>query len=473
MMREHLSTAAHRTEHDSLGSLQVPEGVYYGISTLRAQRNFVLSGQTLESYPELIRAMAMVKRAAAVANVRCGILSEIKSDAIVKACNEIIAGQHHEQFPIDVFQGGAGTSSNMNINEVIANRGLILLGHPLGAYEFLNPHDDVNLSQSTNDVYGTAVRLAVLIKHKDLTRAIQSLADEFEARAIEFSSILKLGRTQLQDAIPMTLGQEFGAFSATLREDVARLDEAALHLSEINLGGTAIGSGVNANSDYAATVVGQLSLVSGITFQRASNLFEATWDMGAFVLYSGTLKRNATKLSKIANDLRLLASGPRGGLAEIVLPPMQPGSSIMPGKLNPVIPEAVNQVCFQVIGNDLVVTLAAEGGQLQLNPFGPIIAHNVLSSIKLLTNAATMLQSKCISGLAANEKNCQQHVEGSTSIAAAIVPLLGYEKAAAVAKEALNTNSTVREVVTKNRLLPEHVIDRIFDLRNLAENNQL
>ncbi len=448
-----------RIEHDSLGEVAVPVDAYWGAQTARAIDNFPISGQALSRHPALIKALALVKQAAAIANGQIGKLPDGKRDAIVAAARAVAAGQLRDQFPIDVIQGGAGTSTNMNMNEVLANRGLEIMGFSRGQYEHLHPNDDVNLSQSTNDAYPSAVRLAILFEVGALTGALDRLATAFAVQGERCAGIVKLGRTQLQDAVPMTLGQEFDAYAVTIREDVLRLNEAALLLREINLGGTAIGTGINADPAYGPLAIEALSELSGFPLVRSANLVEASWDMGAFVMFSGVLKRVASKLSKIANDLRLLSSGPRGGLGEIALPAMQPGSSIMPGKINPVIPEVVNQVCFQVIGNDLAVTMAAEGGQLQLNAFEPLIAHNLLVSMELLTNAAATFTDRCVVGIEARPEACAMHMERSVGAATALVPLLGYEIAARIAKEALATGRTVRDLAEAAGLSAEQVTD--------------
>ncbi|WP_374632559.1 aspartate ammonia-lyase [Ferrovibrio sp.] len=456
--------AATRLEHDSLGEKAIPADAYYGIQTQRALENFRISGIGLNHYPNLIRAFGMVKKACALANAKLGYLPLAKCEAIAAACDELIAGKLHDWFTIDVFQGGAGTSTNMNANEVIANRALEIMGHQKGEYAYLHPNDDVNLSQSTNDAYPSAVRLATLLSHAELTRALENLAYEFRQRGVEFADIVKLGRTQLQDAVPMTLGQEFEAFAINIKEDVARGEEVVRLFREINLGGTAVGTGINTDPEYSSLAIEELARVSGIEMVRAANLIEASWDMGAFVLYSGMLKRVAVKLSKISNDLRLLSSGPRGGLNEINLPPMQPGSSIMPGKVNPVIPEVVNQVCFQVIGNDMTVTMAAEAGQLQLNVMEPVIVHNTMGSLQLLVRATNSLTTLCVRGITANRDDCRKHVEASIGIVTALNPYIGYERAAQLAKEALKSGKTVRELTLEKGWIDADKLDDILDL---------
>ncbi len=457
-----------RTEHDSLGNVEVPAAAYYGAQTVRAVQNFPISGIPLSHYPTLLAALAHVKHAAARANAGLGALPRAKCDAIATAATEIVAGRWHDQFPIDVFQGGAGTSTNMNMNEVIANRGLELMGHDRAEYRYLHPNDDVNLSQSTNDAYPTAVRLGILLACRPLTDALTRLADAFEVKGEAFAHIVKLGRTQMQDAVPMTLGQELGAYAVTVREDILRLSEAQRLLCEVNLGGTAIGTRINADPAYGARAIAELARLTGFPLVQSANLVEASWDMGGFVMFSGLLKRIASKLSKIANDLRLLSSGPRGGFGEIALPAMQPGSSIMPGKVNPVIAEVLNLTCFQVIGNDLAVTMAAEAGQLQLNAFEPLIAHNILASLSLLTNAIGTFTERCVAGIEAREENCTRHVEASVGSATALVPLIGYERAAEVAKLALATNRTVRQIAQDDLGMSEADVTRVLNPHALA-----
>ena len=416
----------------------------------------------------LIRALGMVKQAAALANFSLGALSADRCTAIVAATDEIIAGRLHDQFPVDVFQGGAGTSTNMNINEVLAHRGRELMGKARDDAAALHPNDHVNLSQSTNDTYPTAVRLSVLLSIAALSDALDLLAVAFERKAEATARIVKLGRTQLQDAVPMTVGQELGAYAATIREDISRLSDSGALLCEVNLGGTAIGTRINADPAYGKRAIAELARISGFPLVQSANLVEASWDMGGFVMFSGVLKRIATKLSKIANDIRLLSSGPRGGIGEYAIPAMQPGSSIMPGKVNPVIPEVLNIVCFQVIGNDLAVTMAAEGGQLQLNAFEPLIAHNILSSMSLLTNAIGTFRERCIEGIEARPDQCAAHIEAGVSTVTALVPLIGYERAATLAKQALAEGRTVRELALLTGLLTETQLDEVLRPEILA-----
>ena len=462
-----------RVEHDLLGEEVVPADAYYGIQTLRALRNFNITGVPINHFPELIKSLAQVKWAAAETNLELGLLPEAKTKAIQQACTEIMAGELHDQFPVDLIQGGAGTSTNMNANEVIANRALEHLGHAKGEYRYLHPNNDVNMSQSTNDVYPTAARLAMIHADDPLIESIWELRAALNSKRAEFDDVLKVGRTQLQDAVPMTLAQEFHGWAVTLGEDIERLDEIASLFSEINLGGTAIGTGINTHPQYAAMAVDRLSEISGVSFTLAPSLVEATSDMGAFVLFSSMLKRLAVKLSKICNDLRLLSSGPRAGFNEINLPPMQPGSSIMPGKVNPVIPEAVNQTAFQIIGNDLAVTMAAEAGQLQLNAFEPLIVYNLLSSLRMMTNAIKMLTERCIWGITVNRAHCEQTVRDSVGVVTAFSPHIGYENAARIAQKALSENLSVVDLIEREYLLSTERIQAIMHASNLTGPSSL
>ena len=453
-----------RSEHDLLGDLEVPAAAYYGVHTARAVDNFPISGIRLGIYPSFVNALAAVKQAAATANKEIGVLDAAKADAIIAAAQEVRAGQLHDEFVVDMIQGGAGTSTNMNANEVLANRGLELLGYERGDYAHLHPLQDVNLGQSTNDVYPTAVNIALDAYVVRLDSALGVLVDSFARKGQEFADVVKMGRTQLQDAVPMTLGREFAAFAATLTEDRQRLREARLLLHEINLGGTAIGTELNAHPEYRTRALAELRAITGIeTLVSATDLVEATSDVGHFVQLSGVLKRVAVKLSKICNDLRLLSSGPRAGFNEIVLPARQAGSSIMPGKVNPVIPEVVNQVAFEVIGNDVTVTLAAEGGQLQLNAFEPIIAHSLFASLQHLARAAVVLAEKCVDGITANVDVLRSRVADSIGLVTALSPVIGYENATAVAQEALLSGRGVAEIVEARGLLDRAAIDTLLD----------
>ena len=451
-----------RHEHDLLGDRTLSDDLYYGVQTLRATENFPITGIPISQYPHLINALAAVKEAAAEANRELGLLDDEVADAIVTACREIRAGRLHNHFVVDVVQGGAGTSTNMNANEVIANRALELLGHRRGEYDVVHPNNHVNLSQSTNDVYPTALKVSANWAIGDLSQALEALRSAFEAKGREFSDVLKMGRTQLQDAVPMTLGQEFNAFAVTIGEDIDRLREAAALVREINMGATAIGTGINTDPAYAPLVRERLAEITGLDLITAPDLVEATQDTGAFVQLSGVLKRVAVKVSKICNDLRLLSSGPRAGLNEINLPPMQPGSSIMPGKVNPVIPEVVNQICFQVVGNDLTITMAAEAGQLQLNVFEPIIAFNLFQSIEILTRGAVVLRERCVVGITANKDHLRRMVEDSIGVVTALVPFIGYERSSQVAREALATGRGVYELVREKGWMPPEELDALL-----------
>jgi aspartate ammonia-lyase len=457
-----------RTEHDLLGDRDVPADAYWGIHTLRGRENFPITGTPISAHPHLINALAAVKEAAARANQDLGLLDPAKAQAIVTACRQIRDGELHDQFVVDVIQGGAGTSTNMNTNEVLANRALEILGHARGHYQHLHPNEHVNLSQSTNDVYPTAVNIATIFAVHRLLHAMSILQAAFAAKAQEFRDVLKMGRTQLQDAVPMTLGQEFSTYAVMLDEDHDRLAEAVRLLHEINLGATAIGTGLNAPSGYAEAARRHLASITGLPLLTAADLIEATQDCGAFVHLSGVLKRIAVKLSKICNDLRLLSSGPRAGLGEINLPPVQAGSSIMPGKVNPVIPEVVNQVAFEVIGNDITITMAAEAGQLQLNAFEPIILHSLSKSITHLGSACITLAERCISGITANPDRLLASVQNSIGLVTALNPHIGYTAATAIAVEALETGRGVAELVIEHNLLAEEQLAELLRPERVA-----
>lgn len=456
-----------RTEHDFLGDREIPDDVYYGVQTLRALENFHITGVPISHTPSFIAGLGYVKKAAALANRDCGVLDARIADAIIGACDAVIGGVLDNQFVVDVIQGGAGTSTNMNANEVIANKALELLGEPKGKYEVVHPNDHVNLSQSTNDAYPSAFRITLYREMETLIDALALLQGAFEDKGREFADILKMGRTQLQDAVPMTLGQEFDAFAVNVGEDIKRLQEARDLVTEINLGATAIGTSINAPAGYPPVAVKHLADITGIPLTLSQNLIEATWDTGAYVQISGVLKRVAVKLSKICNDLRLLSSGPRTGINEINLPKLQPGSSIMPGKVNPVIPEVVNQVCFLVIGNDVTVSFAAEAGQLQLNVMEPVIAHCLFESIGTLTRACHTLRTKCVTGITANPEHARTMVLNSIGIVTALNPILGYEVSASIAKEAYETGGNIIDIVRHRKLLSEEKIEEVFSLDNL------
>lgn len=451
-----------RTEHDLLGDRAVPARVYWGIHTLRALENFPISGVSLQALPYLIKALGAVKKATALANRELAVLPAAKCTAISQACDEIMAGHWHDQFVVDVIQGGAGTSTNMNANEVIANRALEIMGKQRGDYASLHPIEDVNASQSTNDVYPTAIRLGLLYALDSLLPEMDSLRKSFEERAKAFADVLKMGRTQLQDAVPMTLGQEFRTYAVMLGEDIARVREAQALISEINLGATAIGTGINTDPEYAALACRHLVAVSGKSLSVAADLVEATQDTGAFVQLSGVLKRVAVKLSKVCNDLRLLSSGPQAGLGEIRLPARAAGSSIMPGKVNPIIPEVVNQVAFEVVGNDLTVTMASEAGQLQLNAFEPIIAWSLFKSISHLSRACRTLRDNCVAGIEANTELLARRVRESAGLATSLNPYLGYEQATAIAVEALRSGRPVTDLVLERGLMSKERLDALL-----------
>lgn len=451
-----------RSEHDLLGNRDVPSQAYYGVHTLRAIENFPITGLPISHYPDLVRALAEIKIAAALTNQELGMLEPHKCDAIVAAAKEILQGHLHEHFVVDLIQGGAGTSTNMNANEVIANRALELLGYQRGQYAHLHPNEDVNMSQSTNDVYPTSLKLATYRGCQRLLERMQSLQQAFEEKAIEFKDIIKVGRTQLQDAVPMTLGQEFKTYAVMLGEDVLRLNEALPLICEINLGATAIGTGINTHPDYAQKVRQKLVDLTGLPLETAPNLIEATQDCGAFVQLSGVLKRIAVKVSKICHDLRLLSSGPRAGFGEINLPAVQAGSSIMPGKVNPVIPEVVNQVAYEVIGNDVTISFAAEAGQLQLNAFEPVIAYSMFRSVTHLAGAFETLENKCVRGITANESRIKELFDRSIVLVTALNPYIGYQHATEVAQEALVSGRRVYDIVLERGLLTAEKLNEIL-----------
>ncbi len=461
-------SGGYRTEQDSLGERRVPDEAYYGVQTVRAVENFPISDIPISKYPVLIGALGCIKQAAAMANRDLGLLDPEVAGAIIAAAEEVRQGMWTGHFVVDAIQGGAGTSTNMNANEVIANRALEMLNHHRGEYTFIHPLNHVNLSQSTNDVYPTAIRIALYFAINDLLQAMGELRDGFAAKAAEFADVIKMGRTQLQDAVPMTLGQEFSTYAVMLEEDMDRLREAAQLIVEINMGATAIGTGINAHPDFAARVCEHLRALTGIPLVISPNLVEATQDTGVFVQLSGVLKRIAVKLSKTANDLRLLSSGPRTGLYEINLPAVQPGSSIMPGKVNPVIPEVVNQVAFDVIGNDVTVTMAAQAGQLQLNVMEPVIAYALFNSLTHLRNACRVFLTRCVEGITANREHLRQMVENSIGIVTALNPYIGYDQSAAIAKEALDSGRGVVELVLEHGLLTREQVDEILKPENMV-----
>ena len=462
-----------RIEHDLLGEMKVPVEYYFGIQTLRAIENFQISHEKVFMYPQLVVALAEVKQAAALANRDLGLMKEETAEAISKACDEIIAGELHNHFVVDMIQGGAGTSTNMNANEVIANRALELLGHTKGEYKYCHPNNHVNLSQSTNDAYPTSLNIALYRSTDDLINNLKNLIEAVRIKAKEFNGILKMGRTQLQDAVPMTLGQEFTAFADSLSDEIERLLTNRTSLLEINMGATAIGTGINSDPDYPQLCADYLSKITDLDIRVTNNMIKATSDTSAFVAVSSAIKSLAIKLSRISNDLRLLSSGPRTGLGEINLPPVQPGSSIMPGKINPVIPEVINQIAFKVIGSDTTVVMASEAAQLQLNVMEPIIIYTLLKNIRLLINGMNTLKDKCIIGIEANKDVCSQMVKDSIGLVTALSPYLGYEKSSKLAAEALKTDKGIYELVLEKGILEKEVLDDILKPENMVKPRKM
>ena len=457
----------YRVEKDSIGVKDIPEEVYYGVQTLRAAENFHITG--LNMHPEIINSLAYIKKASAITNCEVGILEKKKAQAIVQACDEIIEGKFHDDFIVDPIQGGAGTSLNMNANEVIANRAIEILGGKKGDYTIVNPNDDVTCGQSTNDVIPTAGKMTSLHLLQNLKKQLLRLYDALNEKAKEFDHVIKMGRTQMQDAVPIRLGQEFKAYSVAIMRDIHRMDKAMDEMRTLNMGGTAIGTGINADENYLRRIVPNLSEISGMEFIQAFDLIDATQNLDSFVAVSGAVKACAVTLSKMSNDLRLMSSGPRAGFGEINLPAKQNGSSIMPGKVNPVIPEVVNQVAFNIIGNDMTITMAAEAGQLELNAFEPIIFYCMFQSIDTLGYAVETLVDNCIVGITANEERCRQLVENSVGIITAICPHVGYEKTADIAKKAINSNESVRSLILKENIMDEEELSRILDPIHMTE----
>ena len=462
-----MQTDAFRKEKDSIGTKNVPEDVYYGVQTLRAAENFNITGLTM--HPEIINSLAYIKKAAAITNCEVGLLEKSIANAIVTACNEILEGKFHEYFIVDPVQGGAGTSLNMNANEVIANRAIELLNGQKGDYSVVHPNDHVNYGQSTNDVIPTAGKMTSLRLLKKLKKELYRLYDALVEKAKEFDHVIKMGRTQMQDAVPIRLGQEFHAYAVAIRRDINRIDKAMDEMRSLNMGGTAVGTGLNADETYLKRIVPSLSEVSGMDFVQAFDLIDATQNVDSFVSVSGSVKACAVTLSKIANDLRLMSSGPRAGFGEINLPAKQNGSSIMPGKVNPVIPEVVNQVAFNIIGNDVTITMAAEAGQLELNAFEPIIFYCIFQSIDTLAYAVRTFVDNCVTGITANETRCRYLVENSVGIITAICPHVGYQTAASIAKEALKTGEPVRDLILKEGFLTEEQLNEILNPMNMTE----
>lgn len=462
-----------RVEHDLLGDKEVPVEALFGIQTLRCIENFDISKQLLSDYPQLTKALGIVKMGAILANHDLGLVSDEIKDAVVEACQELMDGKHTEHFPIDLVQGGAGTSVNMNANEVIANRALEIMGKQRGEYKYCHPNDHINMAQSTNDAYPTAMHLGLYMMHDEVKKALEELIISFRKKEREFDDIIKMGRTQLQDAVPMTLGQSFGAFADAMKSELERLNQASNGYLEINMGATAIGTGITAEPEYAEICTLHIKEITGWDIRLADNLIAATHDTSAMVAYMSSLKMLAIRLSKICNDLRLMASGPRAGLSEINLPPKQPGSSIMPGKVNPVIPEVVNQVCFKVIGNDLTVTLASEAAQLELNVMEPVLVQSIIESCTWLIRACNTLRVECVDGITANVDQCRNMVENSIGIVTALKPFIGYANSTEVAQEALKTGGSVYQLVLDKKLLTKEELDKILDPNHMIRPSKL
>ncbi len=456
-----------REESDSIGSKQVPIDAYYGVQTLRAAENFKITG--FKMHEEFINSLALIKKASAITNREVGLLNKKIESAIIQACDEIVIGKLHEQFIVDPIQGGAGTSANMNVNEVVANRGNEILGGEKGAYNFVHPNDHVNMGQSTNDVIPTAGKITILKLLPKVIKELENLYDALIAKSEEFDDVIKMGRTQMQDAVPIRLGQEFKAYSSVVKRDIARITKVQEELKVINMGGTAIGTGINADEEYFDKIVPSLSDVTGIDLHQAEDLIDSTQNLDCFVSVSSAIKTCAVSLSKISNDLRLMSSGPRTGFGEINLPPKQNGSSIMPGKVNPVIPEVMSQVAFKIIGNDVAITMAAEAGQLELNAFEPLIFFNLFQSIEMLANGINTLTENCIKGITANKERCKNLVENSIGIVTAICPHIGYKKAAEIAKIAMATGEPIRNIILGKNILNEAELNDVLDAVNMTE----
>lgn len=452
-----------RTEKDLLGEKQIPVDAYYGVQTMRALENFKISGVLINHYPGFVEAWAMVKLAAARANTDVGAMKKESLDGIEKACQAVLDGKYHDQFLVDWYQGGAGTSTNMNANEVLANIALELMGHKKGEYKYMDPHDQLNMSQSTNDSYPTAIKVAILLRNEKLIEELQKLVVSFRAKGNAFLKIVKMGRTELQDAVPMTVGQEFHAFAAGLESEIQLMRDAEKYLYDVNMGATAIGTGINVPKGYAEKCAAHLAKLVGKPIVPSTDMIQATWDQQGYVVYSGALKSLAIKLSKISSDLILLTSGPRAGLAEINLPALQPGSSIMPGKVNPVMPELMNIVAFRVMGNDYSVTLAAHSGQLQLNAYEPLNGLTVIESQALIYNTSIAFRTKCIDGITVNEKVLEHYMTTTVGIVTALNPVLGYDKATELAGEAYKSGKGILEIIREKKILTEQQITELLD----------
>ncbi len=462
-----MKTEATRVESDLLGAREIPASALYGVQTLRGIENFPISKFHLNEYPLFINGLAITKMAAAQANHELGLLTDEQANGIIVACQEILDGKHHENFPVDMIQGGAGTTTNMNANEVIANRALEIMGHNRGEYQYCSPNDHVNCAQSTNDAYPTAIHIGLYYSHQNLIPHLQMLIDSFNKKGDEFANVIKMGRTQLEDAVPMTLGQTFHGFASILRDEIKHLNEAAADFLTVNMGATAIGTGICAEPGYAEKCVSALAKITNLPFVLSGDLVGATSDTSCMVGYAAALKRVAVKMNKICNDLRLLASGPRCGLGEFNLPAMQPGSSIMPGKVNPVIPEVMNQICYKVIGNELCVTMAGEAAQMELNAMEPVMAQCCFESIDLMINGMDTLRTRCVDGIIANEDHCRSHVHNSIGVVTALNPVIGYKNSTKIAKEAMETGRSVYDLVLEHDILSKEDLDTILSPENM------
>lgn len=464
-----MNTEETRVESDLLGSREIPAKALYGVQTLRGLENFPISKFHLNEYPLFINGLAITKMAAAQANHELGLLTDEQTNGIVVACQEILDGKHHEHFPVDMIQGGAGTTTNMNANEVIANRALEIMGHNRGEYQYCSPNDHVNCAQSTNDAYPTAIHIGLYYSHQNLLPHLQMLIDSFDKKGDEFTDIIKMGRTQLEDAVPMTLGQTFHGFASILRDEIKHLNEAAADFLTVNMGATAIGTGICAEPGYAEKCVNALVKITNLPFVLSGDLVGATSDTSCMVGYAAALKRVAVKMNKICNDLRLLASGPRCGLGEFNLPAMQPGSSIMPGKVNPVIPEVMNQICYKVIGNELCVTMAGEAAQMELNAMEPVMAQCCFESIDLMVNGMDTLRTRCVDGIIANKEHCISNVHNSIGVVTALNPVIGYKNSTKIAKEAMATGRSVYDLVLEHDILSKEDLDTILSPENMIK----
>ena len=464
-----MNTEETRVESDLLGSREIPAKALYGVQTLRGLENFPISKFHLNEYPLFINGLAITKMAAAQANHELGLLTDEQTNGIVVACQEILDGKHHEHFPVDMIQGGAGTTTNMNANEVIANRALEIMGHNRGEYQYCSPNDHVNCAQSTNDAYPTAIHIGLYYSHQNLLPHLQMLIDSFDKKGDEFADIIKMGRTQLEDAVPMTLGQTFHGFASILRDEIKHLNEAAADFLTVNMGATAIGTGICAEPGYAEKCVNALVKITNLPFVLSGDLVGATSDTSCMVGYAAALKRVAVKMNKICNDLRLLASGPRCGLGEFNLPAMQPGSSIMPGKVNPVIPEVMNQICYKVIGNELCVTMAGEAAQMELNAMEPVMAQCCFESIDLMVNGMDTLRTRCVDGIIANKEHCISNVHNSIGVVTALNPVIGYKNSTKIAKEAMATGRSVYDMVLEHDILSKEDLDTILSPENMIK----